>query len=104
MLQSDSFYDCSSGSTSPGGCAYLADVLNGSCALDCCATGCEAESGSFCVFTSQNVDAVVKGVAAFDCTAMYGALNHIYVRVQLSGCNFTKAGRTEQASATAIRQ
>ena len=93
-LQSDAFFNCTAGVEGTmnrfGGCAYLGSVQSGSGALDCCATRCEARAGSFWHFDSQNVDAAVKGLAAFDCKSADGALDDYYARVRVSGCNFTK--------------
>jgi hypothetical protein len=49
---------------------------------------CGAYCGSFW-YLSSNGDAVVEGLAAFDCRSAYGALCDEYARVRVLGCNFT---------------
>ena len=106
MLQSSSFFNCTAGveggSRYFGGCAYLMHVLSGSGALDCCETKCGAQGGSFWWFYFYaSVDAVVKGLAAFDSKSAFGVLEDIYARVRVSGCNFTKQNGTWGTSAYA---
>jgi hypothetical protein len=102
--------DCTSGAEGvdyhSGGCAFLYDVLSGSSIADCCATKCGAYAGSFWYIQTQNVDAFVKGLAAFDCMSAQGALRDAYPRVRVSGCNFTSQDGTWgwDADAAAVYQ
>jgi hypothetical protein len=91
FLQSCSFFNCTAGAETAdyvGGCAYLYNVLSGSGAADCCAASCGARYGSFW-YLGSNADAVVKGLAAFDCRSADGALVDRSARVRVLGCNFT---------------
>jgi hypothetical protein len=90
-LQRSSFFNCTAGpepTTMRGGCAYLENVLAGSGVANCCATRCAAHHGSFWSF-GLNLDAVVTGLAVFDCKSAGGALSHNFACVHVSGCNFT---------------
>jgi hypothetical protein len=108
-LRSDVFLMCSSWDADwwyDGGCACLLDVMSGSGASDCCATKCGAYHGAFCCFSSANVDAAVRGLAAFDWKCVCGSLYDNHNRVRVSDCNFTKHAVTTKwrPLATAIYQ
>jgi hypothetical protein len=111
-LQSDSFFNCQSGTaagtyTYQGACVWLVDVKSASAAADCCATQCGACVASFAYINSGDVDVYVTGLAAFNCRSASGAITHLLARLYLTTFNFTDLDGTwgsRDALASAIHQ